>query len=197
LKIPSNVKKIILGSAPVLTGFLSKLAKFVSSDTDVIALYGMTEIVPVALVHSEYKINWKGAGDLLGDFVPGIEYKIAKDGELLLRGHNLFKNYLGFKKAKWAETGDLVRITNNKLVLLGRKKDMIIRDNYNIYPSLYEPIIQRIPGIADCAIVGVRDEELEDEKIILAIEPEDLDQKDLISFVENTPLIHKHILIKL
>jgi len=183
-KIPNYVEKIILGSAPVLAGFLTKLNKFTSDKTEVICMYGMTEIVPIALIDGTYKMNWKGKGDLLGEFVPGIEYKIAEDGELLIRGGNLFKNYLGFQKAKWAETGDLVKVVNNKLILLGRKKDMIIRDNYNIYPSLYEPIIQKIPGVEDCALIGVRDEEKEDEKIVLVIQSEDADDKNIVSYVE-------------
>jgi len=47
---------------------------------------------------------------------------------------------------------------------------MIIRKEYNIYPSLYEPIISQIPGISDCALIGIYDEKLNDEKIILFIE---------------------------
>jgi long-subunit acyl-CoA synthetase (AMP-forming) len=186
IKIPSYVNKIFLGSSPVLVGFLNKLTTYISDKSEVICVYGMTEIIPVAMVSGKYKRKWRGTGDLLGEIVSGIEYKIAKDGELLLKGKNLFKNYLGFKKATWAETGDIVKIVNNQLVLLGRKKDMIIRGNFNIYPSLYETIIQSIPGIIDCALVGVQDDNKEDEKVFLVIQPDDIKNKNIVSFVKKS-----------
>ena len=67
---------------------------------------------------------------------------------------------------------------DGKLILVGRKKDMIIKGNYNIYPGLYEPVIQNIPGVLACAMVGVFDTDMQDEKIVLAVEPENKFEKE-------------------
>ncbi len=57
-------------------------------------------------------------------------------------------------------------------MLHGRAKDMNIRGRYNIYPELHEPVIERIQGVRRCALIGVFDEELADEKVVLVVEPE-------------------------
>jgi acyl-coenzyme A synthetase/AMP-(fatty) acid ligase len=58
------------------------------------------------------------------------------------------------------------------LIMIWRKKDMIIRGDYNIYPSIYEPIISWIPWVRNCALIWIYDEKIEDEKVILFIEIE-------------------------
>lgn len=71
-------------------------------------------------------------------------------------------------------TGDLVRLdAGGRLVLLGRKKDMILRDGYNIYPSLYEPAVAALPGVAEAAFIGLPDPDTGDEEVVLAVVPED------------------------
>jgi acyl-CoA synthetase (AMP-forming)/AMP-acid ligase II len=67
-------------------------------------------------------------------------------------------------------TGDLVRLDHGRLVLLGRKKDMIIRGKTNIYPGLYEPVIAGIDGVGQAVMVGVPDG-IGDEAVWLAVEP--------------------------
>jgi acyl-CoA synthetase (AMP-forming)/AMP-acid ligase II len=69
-------------------------------------------------------------------------------------------------------TGDLARMQDGRLVLLGRAKDMIIRGETNIYPELYEPVIERIPGVRRCALIGQYREHLADECVVLVVEPE-------------------------
>lgn len=186
IKFPPYIKKVFLGSAPVLSGFLAKLIKYLPTDTEVTCMYGMTEILPVAVVDGRKKVNWKGEGDLLGNFATGVKFKIANDGELLVSGDHKSRNYLGLEKSDYVATGDLVKIVGKELVLIGRKKDMIIKGNYNIYPELYESTIQKIEGVAACAMVGVRDIDKEDEKIILIIEPEDFERKDIKSSVASS-----------
>jgi acyl-CoA synthetase (AMP-forming)/AMP-acid ligase II len=69
-------------------------------------------------------------------------------------------------------TGDLVRLDDRgRLVLLGRKKDMIIRDGVNIYPGLYEPAVAALPGVAEAALIGIPDPESGDEEVVLAVVP--------------------------
>lgn len=172
ISFPSYISKIFLGSAPVLSGFLKKLITVLPKQTEIMCMYGMTEILPVAVVDGRKKAHWEGEGDLLGEVVNGVKYKITDD-ELLLSGDNLFKNYLGSSVVNSASSGDLARVKDGKLILKGRKKDMIIKGNYNIYPALYESTIQKIPGVLACAMVGIYDEKDQDEKIIVAVELED------------------------
>lgn len=182
-KFPKQIKKIFLGSAPVLSGFLQKLISHLPDSTQITCIYGMTEVLPVATIDGRIKAQWEGQGDLLGALDSEVKYKLGDNGELLLNTPYAFKSYLGKEKTSLFDTGDLVKFKNKQLILIGRKKDMIIKGNYNIYPELYESTIQKIPGVAACAMVGVRDEDLEDEKIILAIEPEDFTNKNPAQYV--------------
>jgi acyl-CoA synthetase (AMP-forming)/AMP-acid ligase II len=67
-------------------------------------------------------------------------------------------------------TGDLGKWQGDNLCITGRKKNMIIRRNSNIYPELYEPGILSIPGIHDAALGSFYDQNIEDEKIVLVID---------------------------
>ena len=70
-------------------------------------------------------------------------------------------------------TGDLGKIDENgRLILHGRKKDMIIRGNFNVYPGLYEPTINKIDGINEAVMIGLYNPEKADEEIILIVESE-------------------------
>jgi len=69
-------------------------------------------------------------------------------------------------------TGDLARLVGGELALLGRKKDMIIRGDFNLYPELYEPTVERIPGVRRAVFVGVYDERGADERVVLVVEPD-------------------------
>lgn len=68
-------------------------------------------------------------------------------------------------------TGDLARLDDGRIVLLGRIKDMIIRGDHNIYPALYEPLAERIDGVRRAALIGDFDTERADERVILVVEP--------------------------
>lgn len=184
--IPWGIRKIFLGSAPVLSGFLKKFISILPLHTQVTCMYGMTEILPVATIDGRKKVVWEGQGDLLGSTIEKISYRLEKDGELILKGPNLFKGYLGQEEVQEIATGDLVRVEKEQLVLIGRKKDMIIRGNYNIYPGLYESTIQKIAGVAACAMVGLRNETKEDEDIILVIEAENPQDTTFAKRVESS-----------
>ena len=131
----------------------------------------MTEILPVARVSLSEKVRYEGEGDLVGECVPGVSAHISSDGELVLRGPNLFSGYFGEPPSAEHGTGDLARLHEGRIVLLGRRKDMIIRGQFNIYPELYETTIDRIDGVRRCAMVGFYDDAVADERVVLAVEP--------------------------
>jgi acyl-CoA synthetase (AMP-forming)/AMP-acid ligase II len=118
------------------------------------------------------KLAWPGDGDLVGAPLPGALVRIDKGGELYVAGDRLCGRYLGGEPLTEVATGDLARFDDaGRIVLLGRSKDMIIRGRYNIYPALYEEKIAEIAGVARCALIGVWDERLGDEHIVLVVEP--------------------------
>ncbi|GLC25644.1 class I adenylate-forming enzyme family protein [Roseisolibacter agri] len=170
---PSTLRHLLLGAAPVEVPLLRRLRAVLPPSATAWAIYGMTEILPVATVSIDEKLAWTGEGDLLGAPVPGIEARVADDGELLLRGPQLCAGYLGEPEMTEHATGDVVRVDEHgRLVLLGRAKDMIIRGHHNVYPALHEPVVARIPGVRRCAMVGVRDDRASDERIVLVVEPD-------------------------
>jgi acyl-CoA synthetase (AMP-forming)/AMP-acid ligase II len=131
----------------------------------------MTEFLPIANATAEEKLA-NSRGDLLGRPIGDTEVKIAEDNEILVRGSGLMKNYYGQPSPEWHPTGDLGELTDDgRIILLGRKKNMLIRGNKNIYPSLYEPGLTTIPGVADAAIIGAPDG-YGDDRVVLFIVPE-------------------------
>jgi acyl-CoA synthetase (AMP-forming)/AMP-acid ligase II len=167
--LPLHLKTIVLGSAPVLRGFLMKMKKIVPETIKVLCVYGATEILPISCVDMDTKIHSTVEGDLLGVPVSGVDIQII-EGEICVSGSNLFNRYLGFSKVDTYHTGDMGVFLEGKIVLLGRKKDMIIRRNFNIYPSIFESTISTINGVGGCAMVGIYNETDADERVYLAIE---------------------------
>lgn len=172
VRLPAHFQKLVLGSAPILQPFLARLRAACDERTEVWCAYAMTEMFPVALIESRDKLRFAGEGDLVGRPVAGVAAMLAADGELVVSGSHLFDRYLGDGHVVRHRTGDLARIgPDGAVVLLGRKKDMIIRGHYNIYPSLYEPAVGAIDGVESCAFVGVPDSAGADERVVLAVQP--------------------------
>jgi acyl-CoA synthetase (AMP-forming)/AMP-acid ligase II len=169
---PASLRCAFIGAAPAHPAFLMRLKEFLPTGATALSLYGMTEILPVAAISIDDKIAVGGDGDIVGTPVEGVEARISDDGELVVRGPNLFAGYYGGPRVEEHYTGDLALIRDGRIVLLGRKKDMMIRGRHNIYPELHEPVIETIGGVRRCAMVGVYDAEREDEIVVLAVEIE-------------------------
>lgn len=167
---PECYRHLLLGSAPATKGFLKKLTQVVSDRVQITCLYGMTEVLPIASVDGRAKLKRKVNGDLLGKLAPGIKARVTKDGELLVKAKHQADHYLGKSKLKEVATGDVVTLTDKEVILKARKKDMILRKSFNIYPSLYEPLIESVPGVVAACLVGVYDHQREDEVVFLVVE---------------------------
>jgi acyl-CoA synthetase (AMP-forming)/AMP-acid ligase II len=171
--LPNSLKVVVLASAPVPRGFLRRCREALAIGVRVYSAYGMTEMLPVCFIESGEKLAYDGSGDMVGAPCPGVRVRIAPDGEILVSGPNLCQRYLGGHALEELATGDFGRIdVDGRLVLLGRKKDMIIRGSFNIYPQLIEETVASIAGVRRCALVGVYDHERADELVVLAFEPE-------------------------
>lgn len=171
-RLPTTLRHLFLLSAPITSTVLERVHSLGSEDMKISCAYAMTEMVPVAWIDSREKLSWSGDGDVVGLPVPGVEARIV-DEELELRGPNTFLGYVGMDRVDWHRTGDNARFDDEgRIVLMGRAKDMLIRDDFNLYPGLYEPTISRIDGIGACAIVGVPDPQTGDERVLLYVEPD-------------------------
>lgn len=170
---PTRLQTVILGGAPVLRPLLRRIAtRF--PDAAIRAVYGMTEILPVAIADGRAKLDAPVQdGDGVGRLVPSVRARLV-DGELMLSGAGLARGYLAeLPEHPLTElaTGDLARLDGDQLTLLGRRKDMFIRGTQNVYPGLYEPIIAGMPGVSDAAMVGIPDE-IGDERIVVVVVPQ-------------------------
>ena len=143
----------------------------------------MTEMLPVAACEARTKSN-VASGDLVGQLVGDTQIQFAEDGEVLVSGSGLMKGYLGTSSQQWHRTGDLGQWDEGLgLVLLGRKKNMLIRGHKNIYPSLYEPALSQYAGVASAHLVGVPDE-IGDDQVALFVAVEN-SVEDLTRFERN------------
>ncbi len=182
-QFPDSMQHLLLGSAPVTRRFLRRLSDVLPAHTRITCLYGMTENLLVATIDGRFKMDYDCEGDLLGKPAEGVEIKIISD-EILIKSNQLFSRYFHLKsRNEFHETGDLgVFDKNNLLILRGRKKDMIIRRNLNIYPAIYEATINRINGVTEAVLVGVYDDLIHDEKVYLIIEGAHfLNKKDILN----------------
>jgi len=138
--------------------------------------YGMTESSPVALGSPVGPGRRPGT---LGLPFPSTEIRIVdpedparevpdgQQGELLVRGPQVFAGYYGrpeetaevLLEGGWLRTGDIVRRDEHGFVVLAdRRKELIISGGFNIYPSQVEEAVRSMPGVIDVAVVGVPDE---------------------------------------
>jgi long-chain acyl-CoA synthetase len=136
--------------------------------------YGLSETSPTATVnHTEIGLRPGSIGHPLW----GVEVEIAaadvedriellgaeEKGEIVIRGHNIFAGYLDRPEATaaavvdgWFRTGDLgVKDRDGFRHVVGRKKDMVLRGGFNVYPREVEEVLARHPAIAQVAVLGI------------------------------------------
>src|SRR5919201_3899494 len=122
--------------------------------------YGTTEAAPCIATTN---VRHRKPGSV-GHAVPGVELRVAADGEVLVRGRNITPGYWRNDEATrrafvdgWYATGDLGRLDRDGyLTLLGRKKNLIVLDDgQNVYPEDVEAALTRA-GAADAVVLGRR-----------------------------------------
>lgn len=120
--------------------------------------YGQTESTGIIAVQRIDRPRW----GYVGEPIPGVEVKIAEDGEILARGRGVFKGY--FKapqltaetlKDGWLHTGDVGAVDEGYVKILDRKKDIIITaGGKNITPAFIENKLKFSPYIQDAVVIG-------------------------------------------
>jgi long-chain acyl-CoA synthetase len=125
--------------------------------------YGATELSPLVSM-TRLEANRIGT---VGQPIPGVEVRIADDGEVLVRGPNVFQGYWEKPEATaqvlrdgWYHTGDLGSLDADRfLTLHGRKKDiLVLPDGTNVYPEDVENALAQDARVQDSAVLGVTDD---------------------------------------
>jgi long-chain acyl-CoA synthetase len=134
--------------------------------------YGLTEASPVVSAH---RLSGPRKIGSVGQAIPGVEVSIQDDGdrplpvgevgEVCVRGRNVMVGYYRNPeetartvRAGWLHTGDMGRLDEDGfLFIVERKKDLIIRGGFNIYPREVEETLYGHPKIAEAAVVGMKD----------------------------------------
>jgi long-chain acyl-CoA synthetase len=126
----------------------------------VIQGYGLTETAPSITITHPFKGIVQGS---VGKVLPGLEVKIADDGEVMVRGANVTPGYFRNEDATremfedgWLRTGDLGRFDENRnLILVGRKKEVIVLPGgMNVYPEDVEAALNAQTGVRESAVVN-------------------------------------------
>ncbi|MET9777851.1 class I adenylate-forming enzyme family protein [Streptomyces sp. NPDC006367] len=159
--------RVWTGSAPVSTELLTR-ARRAGAD-EAWGVYALTELFPAAAVEQAGKAAFTGEGDLVGAPLPGVVARTDASGELLLTGPAARDRYLGEEPDPWIATGDRARLDGGRIVLEGRRKDMVLRRAENIYPGLYEPALH-VPGVELALLVGVPAGD-GDERLVAVVQP--------------------------
>ncbi|WCL55596.1 class I adenylate-forming enzyme family protein [Gimibacter soli] len=135
--------------------------------------YGMTEVGCCIALENVNKPPTPGVGRI-SDFLDFRVVPLADDsldrGELELRGSNIFRGYYidGIltprQSEEWFPTGDLVQINDDgTITIFDRRKELVIRGGYNVYPSEVEAVLLQHPDVQLAAVVGVEDAKLGQE----------------------------------
>ncbi len=144
--------------------------------TSVFEGYGLSETSPTATTNQPHFGTRAGT---VGHAVWGVEVEIARPelddriellpvgelGEIVIRGHNVFAGYLDRPEDTalavvdgWFRSGDLgTRDADGFVTIVDRKKDIVIRGGFNVYPREVEEVLARHPGVAQVAVIGVPD----------------------------------------
>jgi fatty-acyl-CoA synthase len=164
----SSLRFINSGSSVVPAGLI---AAFHARGVPVAQVYGSTETGPFSIaLRPDEAMGHVGQ---VGRVAPGVKIRLAdadgaavplgEVGEILVRGDNLMRGYHrasvpeSFRDG-WFHSGDLARRGPDGFYeVVGRSKDMIISGGENIYPAEIENLVVTLPGVAECAVIGVPD----------------------------------------
>jgi long-chain acyl-CoA synthetase len=172
--------------------------------------YGLSETSPIASFNHPGRERKPGS---IGTPVDGVEMKLVDEaggdvtpgdvGEIAIRGHNVMKGYWRKPEATaeaisadgWFRSGDLAVVDEDGyFFIVDRKKDMIIRGGYNVYPREIEEVLYAHPAVREAAVLGVLHDEL-GEEVAAAVELKpgaDVTEDELREFVKEQVAAYKY-----
>ena len=171
--------------------------------------YGLSETSPVACVNHPGRPRKPGS---IGTPIEEVEMKVVDEndeevpqgevGEIVVRGHNVMKGYWERPEATeeamrgdWFHTGDMARVDEDGYYfIVDRKKDLIIRGGYNVYPREVEEVLYEHPKIREAAVLGVPHDEWGEEigAAIVLHEGEELPPEEAGEYVKERIAAYKY-----
>jgi len=171
--------------------------------------YGLSETSPVASSNHPDKARKPGS---IGTPIEGVEMKVVDEdgegvaqgevGEIVIRGHNIMKGYWQRPDATaeamrggWFHSGDMARVDEDGyFFIVDRKKDLIIRGGYNVYPREVEEVLYEHPKIREAAVVGVPHDEWGEEigAAVVTLEGEELTPEEVSAYVKDRIAAYKY-----
>jgi long-chain acyl-CoA synthetase len=148
--------------------------------------YGMTEAGGTVTLNHAGRERKPGS---VGTPASGGVVRIADDGEVLIRSPTLMRGH-----DDWFATGDVGRLDEDGyLYLYDRKKDVILRAGYTVYPREVEEVLYAFPGVREAVVVGVPHESLGEEVVALVVAgPDGCDAEALKAFARERVAAYKY-----
>ena len=203
----SSLRLCVSGGASIPGEVLSAWEK--ATGTKILEGYGLSETSPTA-TFNQIDVGQKVGS--IGTPVWGVQVKIFDEagkevdqgerGEIVIKGHNIMKGYWGKPEATaetikdgWFHSGDIGYVDEEGFFfIVDRKKEMIIRGGFNVYPREIEEVIYAFPKVAEAAVIGIPDEKFGEEVVaVVAPKPgETIDVGELQAFVKERVAAYKY-----
>jgi len=171
--------------------------------------YGLSETSPVASTNHPGRPRKPGS---IGTPLREVEMKVVDEndeevpqgevGEIVIRGHNVMKGYWQRPEATeeamrggWFHTGDMARVDEDGyFFIVDRKKDMIIRGGYNVYPREVEEVLYEHPKVREAAVLGVPHDQWGEEigAAVVLHEGEEVAPEELSEYVKERIAAYKY-----
>jgi long-chain acyl-CoA synthetase len=171
--------------------------------------YGLSETSPVSSSNHPDKERKPGS---IGTPIDGVEMQVVDEddkpvaqgevGEIVIRGHNIMKGYWQRPDATeeamrggWFHSGDMARTDEDGyFYIVDRKKDLIIRGGYNVYPREVEEVLYEHPKIREAAVLGVPHDEWGEEigAAVVLHEGEQLRPEEVSAYVKDRIAAYKY-----
>ena len=157
----SSLRLAVVGGAPMPVSLLDTWAE---RGVEIVQGYGLTEAAPNVLCLPPEAARRKAGS--AGRPYPYVECRLSDEGELLVRGPNVFAGYWRNPEATaaafrdgWLATGDLAeRDADGDYWIRGRLKDLVVSGGENVYPAEIEAVLREHPDVVEAAVIGVPDE---------------------------------------
>lgn len=191
----SSLRYCVSGSAPlplaILEGFERKF------NCQILEGYGLSEASAALTAHSTDMQRKPGS---VGKPLAGVELLVVDEndkpvpvgevGEVIARGPNVMKGYYNMPRETqaalrdgWLRTGDMGRLDEDGyLYIVERKKDLIIRGGFNIYPRDVEEVLNSHPAVIESAVIGIPSERMGEEVKAFVVTRSDVDVETLKAY---------------
>ena len=206
----SSLQTVFSGAAPLGAELAQEAAERIGCE--VVQGYGMTELSPVshAIPPGNFKAGSSGLTVANTECrlvsADGEDQDVGGRGELWVRGPQVMKGYLNNKQATddtidadgWLHTGDVAELDENgHYSIVDRVKELIKYKGFQVPPAELEALLLTHPQIADCAVIGIPDDEAGElpKAFIVAAPGQELSAEDVQGFVADKVASYKKIRI--